>query len=317
MATVQKVDSTRAASPPPRSLKARPSDPSDPEDTEDLVGPAYRIGTSVTKTYQWPASTDGERPFVDLLSERMEATCLKCAVERNVAPEEVWDVACGTGFVTDFEIQKLPSDGSSLTITAAVKTVQQRQVQFGLHVTNGAGELIADGRHLRAYPTHDEMRAKISSKREQGAALRPGLTGWYTAVVQRAHTGGARETAWALGAVGTAISTSAIAGWLTMAAASACDNALPKGGWCSRPARITVSHLAPTPLGMAILCTAKLISVEDAQGRPLPTVVAEDYDWSEAILKFEVSAVDNSQEEVATGTHSRVLSRIEYSPAKA
>eukprot|EP00747_Dinoflagellata_sp_TGD_P129113 gnl/TRDRNA2_/TRDRNA2_174631_c0_seq13.p1 gnl/TRDRNA2_/TRDRNA2_174631_c0~~gnl/TRDRNA2_/TRDRNA2_174631_c0_seq13.p1 ORF type:complete len:324 (+),score=48.96 gnl/TRDRNA2_/TRDRNA2_174631_c0_seq13:36-974(+) len=311
MATVQKVDSTRAASPPPRSLKARPSDPSDPEDTEDLVGPAYRIGTSVTKTYQWPASTDGERPFVDLLSERMEATCLKCAVERNVAPEEVWDVACGTGFVTDFEIQKLPSDGSSLTITATVKMVRQRQVTFGLHVTNDAGELIADGRHLRAYPTHDEMRARISSKKERSGTLKPGLTGWYTAVVQREHTGGARETAWAPGAVGTAMSTSGILAWMTTAAASACDNALPPGPWCSRSARTNVSHLAPTPLGMAILCTAKLVSVEDAQGRRLPTVVADDYDWNGAILKFEVTAVDNSGEEVATGTHSRVLSSIE------
>ena len=65
-----------------------------------------------------------------------------------------------------------------------------------------------------------------------------------------------------------------------------------------------ISHLAPTALGMAVLCTAKLAKVEAR---------AEEggghNDLAGTRLTFSLSAVDSSQQQVATGTHTRVLAR--------
>ena len=190
-------------------------------------GPAYTVGKSVSKTWKWPERSSQEgggggwgRPSADLLSEWMEATCLQCSVDSNEASEAVWDVACGTGFVMDFDIKQQPSKGSGLVITATVHKVQQRQVTFALVVADDDGELIAEGRHLRAYPTHEEMSAKIMDKLKRNATLTPGLVGWHTEVVNHDHTGGARDTAWDVGAVGNAVSTSAVLTWMTLAAVS-------------------------------------------------------------------------------------------------
>lgn len=43
----------------------------------------------------------------------------------------------------------------------------------------------------------------------------------------------------------------------------------------------------------------------------------EEYDFSGVTLMFQIQAVDSSQQQVATGTHSRVLSRERGSPRVA
>eukprot|EP01043_Picozoa_sp_COSAG02_P037703 COSAG02_NODE_2849_length_7902_cov_2.924773_6_plen_354_part_00 len=321
----KQVVSARAGSPP--HVRA----PSPVKDAPAVVGPAFAVGDKVTKEWSWPAENPDNMSRSELIAKWMEATCLLCSVERNLSSEAVWDVSCGTGFALDFEVHQLPSAGK-LIVTATVTSVQQRQVTYSLAVVDDVGALIADGRHMRAYPTHGEMEVKMTTKLDRWRTLKPGLTGWYTSVVAKEHTGGSRDVAWHDGAVGDAASTSAVLTWMIQAAVSACDPAIAgqhgpdlgqdcgrrAGGsiWVSIPGRSAVSHLAPTPLGMTVLATATLIAVEHPSAQTFgrrddagSDCGEEEQEWEGTILTFALSAVDSSEEQVASGTHTRIVTR--------
>ena len=328
----QQVVSARAGSPP--AVRRAPSPVPAVEEAVAVggsaIGPAFTVGDKVTKKWSWPVENPDNMSRSELIAKWMEATCLQCSVERNRSSEAVWDVSCGTGFALDFEVHQLPSAGE-LTVTATVSSVQQRQVTYSLAVVDDVGALVADGRHMRAYPTHGEMEAKLKTKSDRWRTLKPGLVGWYTSVVAKEHTGGSRDVAWLEGAVGDAASTSAVLAWMIQAAVVACDPAIPgqRGPdhgvgcdrradgcrWTSIPGRSAVSHLAPTPLGMTVLAKAKLISVEHPSAQAFGR--RDDgggggggTEWEGAVLTFALSAVDSSEEEVASGTHTRIVTRM-------
>jgi predicted thioesterase len=321
----KQVVSARAGSPP--HVRA----PSPVKEAPAVVGPAFAVGDRVTKEWSWPVDNPGNMSRSELIAKWMEATCLQCSVERNRSSEAVWDISCGTGFALDFEVHQLPSAGK-LIVTATVSSVQQRQVTYSLAVVDDVGALIADGRHMRAYPTHGEMEAKMTIKLDRWRTLRPGLTGWYTSVVAKEHTGGSRDVAMLDGAVGDAASTSAVLTWMIQAAVSACDPAIAGqhdpaqredrerlagcNSWVSIPGRSAVSHLAPTPLGMTVLAKATLISVEHPSAQTFGRRTDarsgcddEEKEWEGTVLTFALSAVDSSEEQVASGTHTRIVTR--------
>jgi predicted thioesterase len=54
-----------------------------------------------------------------------------------------------------------------------------RQVRFDVLVVDGSsGATVAEGRHMRAYPTHGEMASKLATKVDRWHTLKPGLVGW-------------------------------------------------------------------------------------------------------------------------------------------
>lgn len=309
----QQVVSARASSPLRRA-------PSPVAAAGPAIGPVFAVGDKVTKKWKWPSENPGGTSRSELIGKWMEATCLQCSVDRNHSSEAVWDVSCGTGFGLDFEFHRLPSAGE-LDITATVSSVQQRQVTFSVVAADSAGALVADGRHMRAYPTHGEMEAKLTRKLERWRTLKPGLTGWFTAAVAEEHTGGSRDVAWSEGAAGDAASTSAILNWMVQAAVAACDAAIPgqqrlvagESRWESIPGRSTVSHIAPTPLGMTVLAKAKLMSVErqSMESREAGRKGDEEGGWEGTVLTFALSAEDNSEDHVATGTHTRIITWVD------
>ena len=116
--------------------------------------------------------------------------------------------------------------------------------------------------------------------------LRPGNAGTSRLVVGPEHTA-ERVGSGRIGVLATPVMINVI----EAAALAACEHLLPPGHQ-SLGTHLNVSHVAATPVGMAVTARAELTAVE---GRT---------------LKFAVS-VEDERELVGSGTHERVVVSVE------
>jgi len=122
--------------------------------------------------------------------------------------------------------------------------------------------------------------------------LQPGLVGTASIVVERSHLASALGSG-RLDVYGTP----AMISLMETAAVNAVDHLLPDGT-VSVGARLDVSHLAPTPLGVEVRATAELIEVNGRR------------------LTFRLEAFD-PVDKIGEGTHERVTVSLERLAARA
>jgi predicted thioesterase len=114
------------------------------------------------------------------------------------------------------------------------------------------------------------------------AIVKPGLRAEKTEMVSGANT----ASAWGSGGLDV-FATPAMIALMEMAALSAVDPLLP-AGWSTVGIGLNVEHLAATPPGMEVRCTAELLEVEGRR------------------LLFQVEAFDAAGK-IGEGTHRRFI----------
>lgn len=121
--------------------------------------------------------------------------------------------------------------------------------------------------------------------------LTPGLTGTKSLVVGPEHTairvGSGRMDI---------LATPVLVTICEAASLVACDGAMPEG-LASLGVHVDVRHIAPTPVGMRVTATARLVAVEDR------------------LLTFRLEARDE-KETIGQGTHQRVIVDVERFTAR-
>jgi predicted thioesterase len=112
--------------------------------------------------------------------------------------------------------------------------------------------------------------------------LRPGLRAEKTETV----TGTFTASAWGSGGL-PVFATPAMIALMELTALSVADPLLPEG-WSTVGMELTVKHLAATPVGMEVRCTAELLALEGRR------------------LLFRVEAFDEAGR-IGEGTHGRFI----------